>query len=271
MGRLTGAYAMPAVVIEGLACHYGETEVLRGIDLAVGAGEFVGILGPNGCGKTTLLRTVAGLHAPAAGRVLVIGEDVRSLAPATLARRLAMQAQDSPNMLGYSVRDVVGLGRLAHRTSLFAGRERDDESVVAKSLAALDIANLSERAVETLSGGERQRVTIARALAQEPRVLLLDEPTNHLDIRHRFAVMERVRGLAVTVIATLHDIEFAARICDRLIVLGGGRIAADGPPEQALTPDVIAAVWNVRAEIDHHPVTGQMRIDLQPLRESSRA
>lgn len=262
---------MPAVVIEGLACRYGEAEVLRGIDLAVGEGEFVGILGPNGCGKTTLLRAVAGLHAPAAGRVLVMGEDVRGLAPAALALRLAMQAQDSPSVLGYRVRDVVGLGRLAHRTGLFAGRERDDESIVARSLAALAIEDLSERAVETLSGGERQRVTIARALAQEPHILLLDEPTNHLDIRHRFAVMELVRGLAVTVIATLHDIEFAARICDRLVVLGGGRVAAEGPPEQALTPEVIAGVWNVRAEIDRHPATGQMRIDLQPLRDSARA
>jgi iron complex transport system ATP-binding protein len=255
----------PAVRVERLTCRYGTVEVLREIDLAVRQGEFVGILGPNGCGKTTLLRAIAGLHVPEAGRVIVMGEDVRGLRPAALARRLAMQAQDSPNALGYSVRDVVGLGRLAHRSGLLAGPGAQDAEIVERCLAELDVTAFADRPVETLSGGERQRVMIARAFAQEPAVLLLDEPTNHLDVAHRFTVMERVRASGATVIATLHDIEFAARICDRVVVLGGGRILADGPPEEALTPRIIAEAWGVAAAIDRHPATGQIRIDLQPM------
>lgn len=260
----------PAIAIEGLACRYGEAEVLRGIDLAVDEGEFVGILGPNGCGKTTLLRCIAGLHAPDSGEVLIWGESVRAIPPARLARMLALQAQDADSALGYSVRDVVGMGRLAHRAGPFSSGTAADDAIVEDSMRRLGVESLAGRAVETLSGGERQRVIIARAIAQSPSILLLDEPTNHLDVRHRFAVVDAVRRLGVTIVATLHDIEFAARSCDRIVLLSAGRVGAEGAPEEALSPALIEEVYGVAGSMDRHPATGQIRIDLQPLTGAKR-
>ena len=259
---------MPAagpVVVDGLVCRLGGREVLRGIDLSVEAGTFVGILGANGSGKTTLLRCIAGLQPFQSGRVRILGEDVAALPPAALARRLALQAQDDPGALGFSVADVVGMGRLAHRAGLLGGASREDERIVADALAAFDLTASAHRPVETLSGGERQRVTIARALAQQPSVLLLDEPTNHLDVRHQLSIMERVRRLGITVVATLHDIQLAARTCDRLAVLSAGRIVAQGTPEEVVTPDTIARAYGVAATVDRHPATHQIRVDLQPI------
>ncbi|PGH57140.1 iron ABC transporter ATP-binding protein [Azospirillum palustre] len=255
----------PAIAVERLGCRLGGRMVLSDIGFSVPGGEILGILGPNGSGKTTLLRCVAGLQTPSAGRVLIDGDDPRALRPVELARRLALQAQDSTAALGFTVRDVVGMGRLVHRRSPFAGAGAEDRAIVEDALDRLELSGLAGRAVEQLSGGERQRVMIARALAQRPRILLLDEPTNHLDIHHRFAVLDLVRSLGITVVATLHDIELAARWCDRILLLADGRLQADAAPEDALTPDRLTAVYRVAAAVDRRPEDGLLRIDLSPL------
>lgn len=268
----TGApypHPRPAIAVEGLGGRLGGRKVLSDIGFAVPEGTFLGILGPNGSGKTTLLRCLAGLQAPSAGRVRIEGDDPRALRPAELARRLAFQAQDSAAALGFTVRDVVGMGRLAHRRSAFAGAGAEDHAIVEDALARLELTELAGRTVEDLSGGERQRVMIARALAQCPRILLLDEPTNHLDIHHRFAVLDLVRSLGITVVATLHDIDLAARWCDRVLLLAEGRLQADGAPEEALTTERLTAVYRVAATVDRHPGHGRLRIDLSPRMDPS--
>lgn len=254
-----------AVVVEGLSCELAGRKVLSDIGFTVPHGAILGILGPNGSGKTTLLRCLAGLQAPSTGQIRIDGADPRALRPAELARRLALQAQDSAAALGFTVRDVVGMGRLAHRRSVFAGSGAEDRAIVEDALARLELEGLAERPVEQLSGGERQRVMIARALAQRPRILLLDEPTNHLDIQHRFAVLELVRSLGITVVMTLHDIELAARWCDRLLLLKDGRLQADAVPEEALTAERLTAIYRVVAAVDRRPCDGRLRIDLSPL------
>ncbi len=254
-----------AVVVEGLSCLLAGRKVLSDIGFTVPHGAILGILGPNGSGKTTLLRCLAGLQAPSTGQIRIDGADPRALRPAELARRLALQAQDSAAALGFTVRDVVGMGRLAHRRSVFSASGAEDRAIVEDALARLELEGLAERPVEQLSGGERQRVMIARALAQRPRILLLDEPTNHLDIQHRFAVLELVRSLGITVVMTLHDIELAARWCDRLLLLKDGRLQADAVPEEALTAERLTAVYRVAAAVDRRPCDGRLRIDLSPL------
>ncbi len=260
------AAAPAAVLVQDLGCRLGGKEVLRGIDLRVEAGCLLGILGPNGCGKTSLLRCVAGLLAPARGSVSLAGRPVAGMPPAVVAKMLAFQAQDGVAALGFDVRAVVRLGRLVHRAGLFSRPSAHDEAVVNDLLEAFELDGLAHRPFESLSGGERQRVAIARALAQEPRILLLDEPTNHLDVRHRFLVLERVRALGITILASLHDIELAGRFCDRILLLDAGAAVAQGAPEDVLTPDAIAAVYGVAASVDRQAASGQIRIDLQPRR-----
>jgi len=182
-----------AIEAEEVVVVFGTRRVLDNVGFKSACGEVVGLLGPNGCGKSTLLRCIGGTMRPRAGRVTIEGRDVRKIPPSDLARVMAVQTQESAAALGYSVREVVAMGRLAHRR-LFSGDTRRDIEVVEEALARFDIAFLADRRVETLSGGERQRVSIARALAQEPRILLLDEPTNHLDIRHQFATLLEIRG-----------------------------------------------------------------------------
>ncbi|MDC7787104.1 iron complex transport system ATP-binding protein [Rhodoplanes tepidamans] len=251
--------------VERLHCRLGGREILHGISFSVRAGEVVGILGPNGCGKSTLLRCLAGLCAPSAGGVAIDGLGLGTIPPAALARRLALQGQDATGALGFTVRDIVAMGRLPHRPSMLAGAGAADDAVVTDSIRRLGLDDLADRSIETLSGGERQRVTIARAVAQQPDILLLDEPTNHLDVRHRFAVLGLVRRLGITVVAVLHEIDLAARWCDRVLLMADGRVVADGPPAAVLTAERLQEVYAVAARVTADPHTGRLRIELEPL------
>ncbi|MFC3893695.1 ABC transporter ATP-binding protein [Lentzea rhizosphaerae] len=211
--------------------------------------EVVGIVGPNGSGKSTTLRCVYRALKPDAGAVLIDGQNVHKRHD--LARDLAALTQESQVEFDFTVSEVVEMGRLPH--------DRDpvrDRRVVADALATVDVAHLAERSFLSLSGGERQRVLIARAIAQEPKVLVLDEPTNHLDIRHQLEVLSLARGLGVTVLTVLHDLNLAASFCDRLHVLDEGRLVAGGTPEEVLVPELIAKVFHVTAHVVTHPTTG---------------
>ncbi|MGM1060490.1 ABC transporter ATP-binding protein [Saccharothrix sp. Mg75] len=225
--------------------------ILRGVDVRVGGGEVHGIVGPNGSGKSTALRCVYRALAPSGGAVLLDGRDIAGQRVADTARRLAALTQDSHVEFDFTAAEVVAMGRLPHRT----GRE-EDARVAADALSRVDAAHLAHRSFLTLSGGERQRVLIARALAQRPEVLVLDEPTNHLDISHQLAVLGLVRGLGVTVLAVLHDLNLAAAHCDRLHVLAEGRVVRSGTPAEVLTPDLLAEVFRVRAHVVPHPTSG---------------
>ena len=211
--------------------------------------EVVGIVGPNGSGKSTTLRCVYRAMKPDVGAVLIDGVSVHKRQQ--LARDLAALTQESQVEFDFTVAEVVEMGRLPH--------ERDsarDHRIVRDALATVDLSGLAERSFLSLSGGERQRVLIARAIAQEPRVLVLDEPTNHLDIRHQLDVLALARGLGVTVLTVLHDLNLAASYCDRLYVLDEGRLVASGTPEEVLVPELIAKVFHVTAHVVQHPTTG---------------
>jgi iron complex transport system ATP-binding protein len=222
--------------------------LLAGVTLDAAPGSTVGLLGPNGSGKSTLLRTLAGLDRPDDGRVLLDGTDRQSLPRRMVARHVAVVAQHSPDEVDMTVADVVLLGRIPHRAPL-APVSADDLARTAAALAHAGLAGWERRAWASLSGGERQRVSIVRALVQQPDVLLLDEPTNHLDIRHRFALMHDLSHLPVTVVAALHDLDLAARYCDHIVLLAAGRVVAAGATATVLTPQRIAQVFGVAAEM----------------------
>ncbi|QFZ22839.1 ABC transporter ATP-binding protein [Saccharothrix syringae] len=224
--------------------------ILRGVDLTAGRGEVHGIVGPNGSGKSTTLRCVYRALVPHGGVVRLGGRDITSLKVRDTARDLAALTQDSHVEFDFTVTEVVAMGRLPH------GAGPGDDAVVRDALSRVGAAHLAHRGFLTLSGGERQRVLIARALAQQPKVLVLDEPTNHLDISHQLAVLALVRGLGVTVLAVLHDLNLAAAHCDRLHVLDRGRVVRSGGPADVLTPEVLAEVFRVRAHVVAHPTSG---------------
>ncbi|WP_372345630.1 ABC transporter ATP-binding protein [Streptomyces sp. KL116D] len=236
--------------LEGKALSWtpGGPLVLDGVDLTPRPGSVTGLLGPNGSGKSTLLRLLAGVLAPSSGVVTLDGDPLSSVPRRTAARRIAMVQQQADTQVELTVADVVRLGRVPHRRA-WAPASAADEAAVRAALDRSGLADRGHRLWHTLSGGERQRVQIARALAQEPRELLLDEPTNHLDIQHQLELLDLIRGLDLTSVVALHDLNLAAAYCDGVVVLDGGRVVAAGEPADVLTEGLIAQVYGVRARV----------------------
>ncbi len=225
----------------------GDVEICSEVTLVVQAGQIVGIVGPNGSGKTTLLRAVYRVLRPRLGRVVVGEDDLWELHPSEAARRIAAVVQEPRADFEFTVREVVAMGRSPHQPA-FARESTEDRQRIDDALAHVGITALATRSFSTLSGGEKQRALIARAIAQEARVLILDEPTNHLDIRYQLEVLELVRGMGVTVLMSIHDLNLAAEYCDQIAVLHGGRIQAVGPVDTVLVPEILEPVFEVRVE-----------------------
>lgn len=224
--------------------------VLDGVSFQVAPGEVVGLIGPNGAGKSTLLRCVLGLQRLQAGRIQVDGQDLSSFSRRALARAMAYVPQHSGGAMSLRVIDMVALGRSPHRGLNPAAHDR---AVVFDALERLQLQPLAMRLFGELSGGQRQRVLLARALAQQGRLLLLDEPTSDLDLRHQIAALGAVRQVANeqgrAALIAIHDLALAGRYCDRLVLLHGGRVHAQGLWQQVLTPAHLAQVYGVTARI----------------------
>ncbi|MEV5774022.1 ABC transporter ATP-binding protein [Streptomyces antimycoticus] len=241
--------------IEDLRVAYAGRTVVADAHLIAAEGEITGLVGPNGSGKSTLLRTVYRYLKPAAGRVLLDGADLRELGPARSARHVAALPQERGGDFELTVREVVAMGRTPYKRA-FAGEDAADRDIVARSLADVGMAGHADRGFTELSGGERQRVLLARAFAQRPDVLVLDEPTNHLDVRHQVELLALLRGRRRTTLVSLHDLNAAASVCDRLHILHEGRVVASGTPREVLRPVLLAEVFGVRAAVVEHPLTG---------------
>ncbi len=255
-------------MIEAKALDYriGETDILRGVDVRIGKGEFYGIIGPNGSGKSTLLKLLSGIERPRRGEISFGGRELEGYARKELARLLAVLQQDALPPLGYTVREVVEMGRYPYQSWL-GGEKEDPAELIGKVMEELDLSRLSSRPVSELSGGERQRAALAKTLVQEPVVLMLDEPTTFLDIGFQLQMMDYIRNWqrdnGLTVVAVLHDLNLAAQYCDRLLVLHGGKAVAVGKPEEVLVPELVNEVYGTEPIVLAHPDSGVPQILLR--------
>lgn len=253
---------------------YESRQVAQDLDVTIPAGKITAIIGPNACGKSTLLRALARLLKPSRGQVLLDGKDIRDLAPKQLARQLGLLPQSSVAPFGITVADLVGRGRFPHQRML-QQFSQDDETAVALALEATGTTELADRDVEELSGGQRQRVWIALLLAQDAPLMLLDEPTTYLDIAHQLDVLELCRRLnqeeGRTMVLVLHDLNQAARYADHLVVMRDGAVAAAGNPSEILTEELLARVFNLECRVLPDPVLGTpMVIPIASLTEAAR-
>ncbi|WGL51695.1 heme ABC transporter ATP-binding protein [Nocardioides sp. BP30] len=236
----------------GATVRVGARAIIDRISLRVGAGEMVALVGPNGAGKSTLLGVMAGDLAPTEGSVTLDGVDLAAWRPLELARRRAVLPQEHRLAFGFRAEEVVRMGRAPWERG---AREDHDDAAVAAAMARTDVTHLAERVFPSLSGGEKARTSFARILAQDTELLLLDEPTAALDLRHQDQVLAESRRLATggrAVAAIVHDLSVAAAYADRICVLSGGALVADGTPEEVLTPALLSEVYEHPVEVLRH-------------------
>lgn len=251
---------MTGLVVSGLDVTLGGRAVLRDVGLSALPRTITGLIGPNGTGKSTLMRAVLGLVPRDAGKVTFEGADLLGLSRRVRAQQAAFVEQSVSTDARLTVREVVALGRIPFQSVWQSAATVADQDAVSEALAEVDLEGLSHRLFETLSGGEQQRVLIGRALAQQPRLLVLDEPTSHLDIQAQILTLNLLRRRAdagATVLLALHDLNLAASCCDQLVVLHSGRVVAQGTPDEVLTPALLQTVYGVNAQMLRHPGTGR--------------
>jgi iron complex transport system ATP-binding protein len=242
--------------LDDVSLSFGDVTVLDGVDLHIEDGEFVALVGPNGAGKTTLLRTINGILEPDSGTVSLDGEDVADLSSKAVSHTLATVPQDTHVGFSFRAEQIVEMGRTPHRSRLDWSHDADP---VERAMERTDTLALRDRQVDDLSGGERQRVLLARALAQEPEALLLDEPTASLDINHQIRVLGLVEELVAegrAALAAVHDLDLAARFCDRLLLLHDGTIRSRGSPERVLGDDRLGAAFGTTPVVTRNDATG---------------
>jgi iron complex transport system ATP-binding protein len=248
-----------ALSVIDLRVGYGDRAVIDGLALEIATGTITALVGPNGSGKSTLLKTLARLLKPSGGAVYLDGKAISSMPTAAIARELAILPQGPSAPAGLTVRELVEQGRFPHVGALRMLRHQDHAAIS----AALELTGMREfahRPIDSLSGGERQRAWVALTLAQDTPILLLDEPTTFLDIGHQLEVLDLARRLnrerRMTIVLVLHDLNQAARYANRMIALSRGRVVADGPPADVLTPALLESAFNVRANIIIDPSSG---------------
>jgi len=267
----------PAYDVESIRFRYQSNEspaarwILDNISFHVQEGEVLGVVGPNGSGKTSLLKVLARLMTPQQGHISLFGEDLSAKAQREVACLVGVVPQDTQMLFPFTVAESVLMGRFPHLArdrwiGGFGWESREDLAIAEQAMMTMDIVHLAHRSVTDLSGGERQRTVIARALAQTPKVLLLDEPTAFLDLQHQVEICSVLRRLrdegGLTVVLVSHDLNLVSQYCDRILLLDHGKIVRLGGPGEVIEPEVLESVYRCRVLVDRHPSSGLPRITL---------
>ncbi|MCL2295742.1 MAG: ABC transporter ATP-binding protein [Methanomassiliicoccaceae archaeon] len=251
--------------VDSLSYKYENKVVLDQVSLGIRKGEILGILGPNGCGKTTLLKNLNRNLKPHGGCVLIDGTDIEEVSKKEIAQNIASVPQSNEIRFAFTVREIVTMGRMPFQESL-RGESSADIEIIDKAMEQTGLTEFAERYINTLSGGERQRAIIARAITQTPKIILMDEPTLHLDINMQFEALDLIQRLSkendLAVVIVSHDLPMVTRYCDRIILIHGHRIFAMGTAEEILTKENMKMVFNVDAELERDPRTGKNTVRL---------
>ena len=243
--------AEPLLSIKKLNKYFGDFHAVSDVDLDLERGVLVGLIGPNGCGKSTLIKCICRIHEMSSGAVTVDGSDISSMKPLEVAKLVANVPAEAGPTFGLSVMDMVMLGRYPFIDKIW-WEDAKDEEMARKALRTFGIDHLRRKQVSLLSSGERQRALIAKAYVQEPKLMLVDEPTSHLDMKYKLQVMEYLRSTArgdMTVMVAEHDISLMARYCDLCVIMKGGRIVSIGDPKEVIDADLIKDVYEVDARV----------------------
>lgn len=251
------------LAVKNLTFAYAEQLIVERINFIVPEHHFVGIVGANGSGKSTILKCIYGSLQPQAGDVYLDGINTKNLKSKEIARYMAVVGQENTVAFNFTVEEVVAMGRTPYKRAFELDTRRDHEAVQ-EALDLLRISHLAKRSFMHLSGGEKQRALIARALAQDTKLLVLDEPTNHLDISFQLEIFEQLRKLGKTVLSAIHDLNLASLFCDDLVVLGDEQLKCVGKTEDVLTAELIREVFNVSSDVSYHDKTGKKNVVFLP-------
>lgn len=244
--------------LENVTCGYGNKEVLKNISLEIEPGKIIGLIGPNGSGKTTFLRSLTKILAPRQGEILYKGKNLSKISPREYAREVAVIPQRIELPFNTSVEEFVSLARFAY-LGRFENLVSKDRKIIEEILRLTDLSGLTTQDIREISGGELQRVILAQGFAQEPKVLILDEPTTHLDITHQIKILDLLKKMnrdsGLSIILSLHDLNLAAEYCDRLILLNERKIFKDGTPQEVLDYRSIEAVYKTLVVVKENPIS----------------
>ncbi len=251
---------MNSIATEKLDIAYDETLIVKALDMEIPRGKITSIIGPNGCGKSTVLKAIGRVLKPRNGAVYLEGEDIRSLSTKEIAKKMAVLPQTPLAPSGLTVSELVAYGRFPHQRG-FGKLTPEDRKIIRWALSATKLNEFENREVDTLSGGQRQKVWIAMALAQQTGVILLDEPTTYLDMAHQLEVLELLYDLNhnqdCTIVMVLHDLNLAARFSDYMVAIRDGAIIKHGIPDQVMVPSVLRDAFGIDAEIVREPRAGR--------------
>ena len=254
------------VQVKNLRFSIDKKEILKDISFEIPKGSFVGVIGPNGCGKSTLLKNIYRLYKPSSGSILLDNKELAKMKDKDCAKEIAVLAQESNTHFDFTVEQIVKMGRYPYK-SVFEDYSKDDLQMVKEMLQKVGLESFGERSFSELSGGEKQRTLIARALVQNTEFLILDEPTNHLDIGYQIQLMDLVKGLNITTLSAIHDMNLAAMYCDYLIVMKDGKIIKFGTVEEVINSEMLKDIFGVNAHVGVNPVNKKLQVSFMHTHE----